>query len=485
MWLCIHLPRLLLDISTRGNITDEPLAVCDGRGTRRRIVARNDTAADAGVHVGMTLSAAQALTPTLRVIQRHHALEQQALELLATWSLQFTPLVSLAPPLSLLLEIGRSATLFGGLPALQQRIEQGVRELGYMPRLSIAPTPLAALFFARAGLSGSHTKTNWREKLLQQPLHVLDATASTLQALDKLGLRSLGACQKLPRADIAKRFAVSLLQQLDRALGIAPDARAPFTPAQQFSGRIVLLASASQLDILLLPIHRLLLELASFLQIKQQAVSSFTCHFEHEDHIETVITIGLRQSSRHWPHWMAVIREQLQRTPLPASVTAIAVSATQFSPLAPQTAQLFVDTADAAQQDHVFIERLQARLGEDAVQGLHCIGEHRPEQAWRYGALEASLAASPPGATTVTALPQDRPLWLLPQPIMLNPAQQQPCFHGRLTLRQGPERIESGWWDGSDVARDYFIAHSPAGEQLWIYRDASGQGHWHLHGIFS
>jgi len=32
-----------------------------------------------------------------------------------------------------------------------------------------------------------------------------------------------------------------------------------------------------------------------------------------------------------------------------------------------------------------------------------------------------------------------------------------------LVLEQGPERIESGWWDGRGVARDYYIARQCGG----------------------
>ena len=55
-------------------------------------------------------------------------------------------------------------------------------------------------------------------------------------------------------------------------------------------------------------------------------------------------------------------------------------------------------------------------------------------------------------------------------------------------LRDGPERIESGWWDGADVRRDYFIAENPRGETVWIYRDhryGIDDGEWYLHGVFA
>ena len=54
-------------------------------------------------------------------------------------------------------------------------------------------------------------------------------------------------------------------------------------------------------------------------------------------------------------------------------------------------------------------------------------------------------------------------------------------------LRDGPERIEAGWWDGGDIRRDYYIAESPRGEMLWIYRDSvvAPDGEWFLHGVFA
>ena len=54
---------------------------------------------------------------------------------------------------------------------------------------------------------------------------------------------------------------------------------------------------------------------------------------------------------------------------------------------------------------------------------------------------------------------------------------------GPLTLLAGPERIESGWWDGQDMERDYFIARTPREALVWVYRER--RAGWYLHGIFS
>ena len=77
-----------------------------------------------------------------------------------------------------------------------------------------------------------------------------------------------------------------------------------------------------------------------------------------------------------------------------------------------------------------------------------------------------------------------RPLWLLHAPRPLAEIAAVPQHGGPLTLIAGPERIESGWWDGNDVARDYFVARNPALALLWIYRERRENGGWYLHGIF-
>ena len=89
-----------------------------------------------------------------------------------------------------------------------------------------------------------------------------------------------------------------------------------------------------------------------------------------------------------------------------------------------------------------------------------------------------------PQGTAATAL-SSRPLWLLAHPRPLEEIAGAPCYDGRLSLLAGPERIESGWWDGNDVARDYFVASNPAEALLWIYRERGPRGRWYLHGFFA
>jgi protein ImuB len=118
--------------------------------------------------------------------------------------------------------------------------------------------------------------------------------------------------------------------------------------------------------------------------------------------------------------------------------------------------------------------------------------EHRPERASRDLKLGSECDFRPPArhassrSRTSHSDPDysPRPAWLLAEPAPLAEALE----HEPWILRDGPERIESGWWDGADVRRDYFIAESPRGELCWIYRDhryGVDDGEWFLHGLFA
>jgi protein ImuB len=78
----------------------------------------------------------------------------------------------------------------------------------------------------------------------------------------------------------------------------------------------------------------------------------------------------------------------------------------------------------------------------------------------------------------------------MPEPLPLAERDALPLLEGRpLQLLSGPERIETGWWDGQPVARDYFIAQAQDGSLVWVWRGrlpaAQGDVNWFLQGRFA
>jgi protein ImuB len=192
----------------------------------------------------------------------------------------------------------------------------------------------------------------------------------------------------------------------------------------------------------------------------------------------TLLRIGLLKPSSDTAHLfrLAAIHLSTLRLPAPA-FSVVLVADVADAPPATGT-DLLGHKPDPRVRLAEFVERLRMRLGLDAVHGVCSRGDHRPDHAWQV--VSDPFASRAGTSTPGTAL---RPLWMLEQPALLKERSGAPFLHGPLNLDSGPERIETGWWDGGDVRRDYYVAHNPQGTRAWVFRDCRS-GRWYLHGLF-
>lgn len=480
LWLALRFPLLSLEIFTRGMGISGPLAVADSAAVSAGIITCNHEARLCGIRPGMTVAAGWALASGLRVFARDMAAERAALERMAAWALQFTPAVSIAAPAEVLLEVAGSLRLFGGLSRLWADVERKARATGYTTVMAAAPTPLAAQLFARAGLSPRIRHDDaLRSSLDRLPVDVIELPAAPADMLRDIGVRTVGECLRLPRDGLARRSGKELLQQLDRALGQIPDPRPAFVPPAKFKAALQLPAPAEEADALLFAARRLIAEMCGWLAATGMGVQRLAFALSHEGRDDTRFALDLVAATRDPGHLASVLRQRLERVALPRPATAIAMESDELLPLASRSLSFLPDERAAAETVVQLVERLRARLGEDAVQGLDAVADHRPERAWRV------CEPGSEGAAPRAWLPSTRPLWLLNAPRRLAEIAEIPQHEGPLTLLTAPERIESGWWDGNDVAREYFVARNPGESLLWIYRECRAGGGWYLHGFFA
>jgi protein ImuB len=321
-----------------------------------------------------------------------------------------------------------------------------------------------------------------------------------------IGVRSVGDVLALPRDGFARRFGASLLDQIDRARGILPDARALFVAPERYHGQLELPSPVEETEALLFAVRRLVVELAGFLHGRGAGVTRMRFDLVHEDVPPTSIVIGLA-ATRQIEHMQNVLRERLSRLQLPDRVEAIRLVSEETAPLAGKEGELFQGSGKDGEAGTQLIERLRARLGENAVHALALHADHRPERAQAsaqstqasaratqastqatqasaqatQASTRASLAAASTGrdARSTSRVFPVRPLWLFaePRPLGAEPAAAE------LKLLSGPERIEAGWWDGNEVGRDYFVGRDAQGAEVWLYRDRGGQ--WFVQGVFA
>jgi len=424
----------------------------------------------------MAVAAALALAPRLRVVRRDTAAETEALLGVAGWAAQFTPGVALEFPDTVLLDAAGSLKLFGGLAPLRERLHRELTEMGWSAELAGAPTPRGAFWLALAGKSRFvDSAAELETALAVLPVAVLRRDGETLEALEAIGVRTLGELLALPREGVARRFGQGLLGDLDRALGRLPDPRNFFVPPARFRAAIELPAEIVQAEALLFAAKRLIVQLTGFLAARSGGAPRFVFRLRHRDNAATQVAIGLVAPSRDAGHFTLLARERFAGLALGQPVREIALEVDEIVPLAGRNLGLLLEQGKPRGDWERLVERLRARLGSEAVRGVAVRSEHRPELA---------SATADPDAEQAQLEFGERPLWLLHSPKPLAEIGARPHHEGPLELLAGPERIESGWWDGDDVARDYFIARMQNEALVWIYRERGGGG-WYLHGLFA
>ncbi len=507
LWLAIHLPQFMLEslsesavvLRAQGKTPDltetetpvngaakaAPQAIVDLESGGRVVCACDTAAAAAGVVPGMAVNSALALLPGLHTRERQPRRERELLEAVAEWGLGFTPRVSLDPPDAVLLELRASLRLFGGVRRLWRQLRQQLQAAGLEPRLALTPTPLASLWFARAGEEVAFgRRAELPRRLAGLPLQCTRWPVRSLQTLATMGVCRLGDCLRLPRDGFARRFDPQLLRMLDRASGRLPDPRPAYVTSRTFVTLRDFESEIADVARLERAISPLLDEFCAFLQENCSAVQAFELCLRHPEAQSTVVALRFVQPSSGREHIGSLLHERLAGLVLCEAVRSVSLRSLILVAAHESALDLFARDRRDSQGVLQLIERLRARLGTDAVHGLCLVPEHRPESACRV--MEPTVAA---GGTDGRAGGYDsenspsRPLWLLDEPQSIG-IEERPRYEGELRLEEGPERIESGWWDGHDIRRDYYVARNPAGVRLWIFRECRAPQGWFLHGVF-
>jgi len=533
LWVALHLPLLSLEsfVATLvAGAAARPLALMDVHG----IVSANVAAHALGIAPGLKRATALALAPQLTLGQADAARDARSLAAVVHAALAFTPSVTTQParavsasrpasPDTVLLEVQASLRHFGGperrLDGLLQQLHRAIAPLGHVVHVASAPTPLGAALLARmprARSSLPHERhcpdlPTLRATLDAAPVWLLGPGREHWEALQGMGLRTLGDLLRLPRSGVARRFGADLLGELDRARGERPDPREPIALPATFETRLELFARADTTEQVLHGAALLLARMVAWLTAQHAHVRRFTLVMQHEPRwrkddrtpTETALVLALTEPSRDPVHLQVLLRERLAQLQLPAPSIELRLQVDDLARRAPLNEELFPTAGSEREGLLRLVERLQARLGPAQVQRLVQRHDHRPERGselvaatavlpgGRVAAAAVTQAATNSAANTKAALQAPvRPIWLLAEHQPLHARAHQLWLDGRaLHLLSGPERIETGWWDAALAERDYFIAQTTDGALVWVYRTRLPQPEtlgceWFLQGRF-
>lgn len=469
LWACVLLPALALDAVLRGQpVPDHPFALVHGPMQQRRLLAVNHHARTTGLVPGLRLAEAQAICPALTTTAYEPARTRTSLTLVAAWAYRYSAQVLLDPPRAIMLEVGKSMDLFGPWPDFETRLRADLAQLGFAHRIALAPTPRAARALARENDGTAVTTLDALPKALAAiPVTRAGLPNKLTERLVGMNIHRFGDLLALPRAALQRRFGKTLLETLDELLDRRPHTLTTYRPPDQFAAHVDLGCEAKHHQALLFPLRRMLSDLATTLAARDGGVERFTVRFGHMDATPTFITIGLLAPERAADALFEVTRLRLEQTRLPHPVLDVAISADDLPPFVPTARDLFTQHTAHALPWPQLCNRLRARLGDHAVYGLRVDPDPRPEAACVRD--DTHTVASPPTPP--------RPIWLLPRPIPLRgPAP---------TVLAGPERLETGWWDGGDIRRDYYVLELATGQRAWAFCPPGTRGPYMLHGWFA
>jgi protein ImuB len=369
------------------------------------------------------------------------------------------------------------------------------------------------------------------------PLEVLRLPAALLELLAELGLARIGQLLLLPRADLAARFGPLLAQRLDQLSGAAAELLPSHSPPEEDRAELLFEAPTEKLEAVAAAFERLLAELAPRLAARRQGALELCCRLTGPGGLATELHVRCFRPNSQAAHWCELLRLSLERRTLPGPVEKVEVLVTSAGPLEFWQQNLFgAERGRAERQVGLLIDRLAGRLGRDAVLSPRLAPEPQPELVChleplvgreRLGAVavnrrvrhadhpesrraraanraRGARAAEPVRTADPTGEPASgvvgtadparfRPLrlWSPPEPITvvaLAPEGAPARFRWRGSEHRvgrawGPERIETSWWRGRYVRRDYYRVETHRGERYWLFRRRS-DGRWFLHGAF-
>lgn len=467
LWLYLYFPHLQLDslLAQSDASHAQPTVVLDG--SQNLVAQVNQKAIEAGIRINMNLGTAAALSHDLQVIAYDSEIESERLLDITEQLYLITADICLHKPNSLLLRVHNMLHLYGDLNTYWHTLKQVLDRLKFTYQFATAHSPLAAKLLAFNKLNRMTNKTEYLEQqLAQSSLQYTELDVKTQHKLNRVGVHTLGDLLPIPLADIAKRFDLDLVNYLGRLSGEFKHTVRFFQPEVQFERYLELLYDIENSQNLLGPLKYLLKRLEQFLLIRDHITFSLIIHLYQREHPILVIEIGAQQGEYLARKWLALLSLKLESVQVQSPVYGIKLSTGATQIHQPDEPDLFSPKQSALSRLQLSAV-LQAKLGQDVLHGVNIKDDFRPQCTIHYSA---------PFSDTISPslLQANRPVLLLES---IKPLQEQ------VSIIQGPERIQTGWWDNQEIHRDYFIARTEQGIWYWVFRTPAMK--WYLHGIFS
>jgi protein ImuB len=482
--LALNLPRFSVDRLRRPS-GERPLLLAESVQGSHWVAACSDAAAARGVRAGMSLAHARALLgePEPAVEPFDPGADQRALEELGGWAARFSPLVALAEPSGLLLDVTGSERLFGDEVLLTDAVVDALCARGLRARGAVAGTIGCAWAVASFGV---HPRTqvapgDESRALSDLPVEALRLEAETVDALREVGVERVAHLFELARSELPARFGPDLLLRLDQARGQAFESFVPLRVVPPLSA-VHEFEEPVKLVVVQHVLRALLERLTGELHERGEGARCVELRIDCAETRPFEDAIVLSRPSRDLEHVWALLGPRLDRVQL--GFGALRLSLCMPSPVSMPALQAnrWDRGGETPEELGRLFDTLAVRLGAKRVLAVDPVESHLPEHAFRRRSATTSV-----GDAALTPLARPSRLFTPPHPVNVETsadgAPVQLRWRGalrRIVRRFGPERLTPPWWGNAQGTRDYFRVEDEHGGWLWLLCEADGR--WFVHG---
>ena len=484
------------------------LYVRDSR-QRQLVVACSSKARSLGVRDNMSLADATAIVEGEQPFTIPHdaTADREELIVLADWCNQFTPAVSVEWPDGLCLQVDAVTHIYGDESTLVDHVAKRFYSRGYQPRLAIADTPSAAWALAHfASAPSTIVGVAQMQPLFELPVAALRLSEATLQKLDRLGIHRIRQLAELPRKSLPSRIGQEALHRLDYLTGDKVESPSKYTPLPAFEQQWLFDQATNHPETVEHVIHLLLGRLAEKLRRHRKGATRLAILLDCTGNSRVRIDVGLYRPSADAQRFFNLVQMQLETAKLPAAIECITAVAEETETIVQLQQSLLDRDSDGNQRELAhLVERLNSRLAADCVVRAVLVDDLQPDKSFCYQPLTpvnepratssrnreelGHICSDSPDSLTFGS---SRPLQMFIPPLDIDVIAVVPNgppvhFHyegeHRVARCWGPDRLETAWWRGASVKRDYYRVETESGSRFWLFRRLD-DGQWFLHGCF-
>jgi protein ImuB len=443
----------------------EPAVVVDRDSPSGVVLWANERARRSGVLPGLRYTAGLALCSRLRAGSVSEAEIERGVDSLLEVLRRFSPHVEpcAGDPSVFWLDVRGLERIYPSLARWADELRGAARASQFHCSVVVGFERFASSAVAK-NLCGARnavfaTRDDEQSAALRVPLRRLEIEPKTRDALDKLGVRSIGDFVALPVDGLGRRFGRDAKRLHQLCSGALRPEFAPRPARSPAHDAVLLDMPEGDLARVLELAGELCTPLLAALERRGERVRELCVELELEGAAALRERVRPAEPTLAWDRLERLLYLRLERRRLARGVTRVAVTLSGVRAV-PRQLGLFAERPrrDLGVAARAFAN-LRAAFGDEVVVRARLTGEHWPEDAFEwvsFGALPGSAAPRPQREVPLVRR-------ILSAPAVFGSAR-------RIERASSGVALAGRWWS-DEVDRLYTFAALENGELLWLYED--------------